>query len=654
MKTQSEFMTGASYYPERWNKEQWEVDAQMMKEAGFGFVRMGEFAWSRFEPADGAFDFGWMEEAIDLFLQYGIRTILCTPTAAPVPWITARHPDILPVTQEGKPFLPGQRRHYCFNSSHYRDYTQRIVTAMAEQFSSHPGVMGWQIDNEIGGEEFICCCDNCRKAFQSWLKKKYGSLSELNRRWGGVFFSFEFTGWEEINVPMGHNLRFFNPTFRKDYLHFYSDSMREYLYLQYDLLHARVKEVPVTTNRFSLFWVDMFDHTMDSRLDVVAFDNYDHEPSLAGFHHDFYRSLKKGRKHWVLEQSADLTGLGENLRDLTLQTVESAARGAELVCYFPWRTMSYGCEQDYSGVVRHDGSTGGAYQVIKQTNEWLRGEGKGLAQLQQRNEIAILHSYESSVIYKVSHVFSGVEYHKEVYERFYRPVFELGLGVDFIRDLGDVGKYKLLIIPLNILQSDEMTALLENYVKAGGTVLVSGDFMLKNTDIWRVFGESNQRLDTFLGIRRERLLMVEAGTGSRVRSALSGKEYGIFGFFHSFSVEESNAAVLGTVASPAIEQGRPAASLSKLGNGRVIFLASLFEKEFIKEIVREIAGELDMRPVDLPDKTELVRLYDEEGKPAACLIINKGSQTAIIELKREKARIEIPPMEFKFVPLDAI
>ena len=50
-------------------------------------MRMGEFAWSRMEPEEGHFVFGWMDEAVESLGQAGIRTIICTPTACPPAWL---------------------------------------------------------------------------------------------------------------------------------------------------------------------------------------------------------------------------------------------------------------------------------------------------------------------------------------------------------------------------------------------------------------------------------------------------------------------------------------------------------------------------------------------------------------------------------------
>ncbi|MBN1665771.1 MAG: beta-galactosidase, partial [Anaerolineales bacterium] len=58
---------GVAYYPEHWPEERWPEDARLMQAAGISVVRMGEFAWSTFEPQAGQFHLDWLERAIALF-----------------------------------------------------------------------------------------------------------------------------------------------------------------------------------------------------------------------------------------------------------------------------------------------------------------------------------------------------------------------------------------------------------------------------------------------------------------------------------------------------------------------------------------------------------------------------------------------------------
>ena len=58
---------GVDYYPEHWPEEVWEQDADRMQDAGVSVVRMAEFAWSRLEPEEGVYEFGWLDRACLLY-----------------------------------------------------------------------------------------------------------------------------------------------------------------------------------------------------------------------------------------------------------------------------------------------------------------------------------------------------------------------------------------------------------------------------------------------------------------------------------------------------------------------------------------------------------------------------------------------------------
>ena len=147
---------GASYYPEQFAEAEIMREAKLMQEAGFNLVRMGEFAWSRMEPDDECFDFDWLEFAVETLARHGIKSLLCTPTAAPPKWLTDKHEDISQMRPEGRRRDFGLRRHYCVNSDNYHRYTARIVAALAERFKSNPHVIGYQLDNEFMAEQPHC------------------------------------------------------------------------------------------------------------------------------------------------------------------------------------------------------------------------------------------------------------------------------------------------------------------------------------------------------------------------------------------------------------------------------------------------------------------------------------------------------------------
>ena len=79
----SQVHLGASWYPEMWPPEEWPKDIARMQEVGFTLIRLFEFAWKRFEPQEGVYDFDWAREILDQLHAAGIQAMIGTPTAAP-------------------------------------------------------------------------------------------------------------------------------------------------------------------------------------------------------------------------------------------------------------------------------------------------------------------------------------------------------------------------------------------------------------------------------------------------------------------------------------------------------------------------------------------------------------------------------------------
>ena len=174
---------GVDYYPEHWNRDEWESQAKLMKEGGFNTVRMGEFAWKLFEKKEGEFNFSFLDDAIEILAKYGIKTILGTPTAAPPKWLADKY-DIVQRDKYGRKKDWGSRREGCGNNPSYIEKSEIITEKMAEHYKDNPNVIAWQIDNEFGCHGSTrCYCEHCRKAFAKWLEKRYQTIENLNEKW---------------------------------------------------------------------------------------------------------------------------------------------------------------------------------------------------------------------------------------------------------------------------------------------------------------------------------------------------------------------------------------------------------------------------------------------------------------------------------------
>ena len=77
---------GGDYNPEQWPRETWLDDVRLMREAGVNLVSVGIFSWGLIETSEGTFEFGWLDELLDLLHAHGISVDLGTPTASPPAW----------------------------------------------------------------------------------------------------------------------------------------------------------------------------------------------------------------------------------------------------------------------------------------------------------------------------------------------------------------------------------------------------------------------------------------------------------------------------------------------------------------------------------------------------------------------------------------
>ncbi|MDJ0686481.1 MAG: beta-galactosidase [Alphaproteobacteria bacterium] len=464
---------GVCYYPEHWPEEGWAEDARRMVELGLTWVRIGEFAWSRLEPAPGDYAFGWLDRAVAVLGEAGLKVVLGTPTATPPRWLLDRHPDMLAVGADGQPRGFGSRRHYCFSHEGYRDESARITAALAERCGENDAVAAWQTDNEYGCHDTVLSySDAALAAFRLWLLRKYETIEALNAAWGNVFWSMEYTAFDQIGAPVG-TVTEPNPAHVLDYARFSSDQVADFNRIQADIIRAASPGRTILHNYMGR--VLDFDHfKTGADLDAASWDSYplgfledrlemaearrlrllrQGDPDFQAFHHDLYRAVGKGRS-WVMEQQpGPVNWAGHNPAPLPgmvrLWTWEAFAHGAEVVSYFRWRQAPFAQEQMHTGLLRPDSVPAQGYAEARQVAEEvarLHNQGAGDVGL-RRNPVALIFDYESAWAWGAQPQGAGFDYFDLVFA-FYRALRRLGVGVDFIPPtVADLSTYKVAFAP---------------------------------------------------------------------------------------------------------------------------------------------------------------------------------------------------------------
>lgn len=476
---------GVDYYPEHWQREEWESQADLMKEANFNIVRMGEFAWKLFEKQEGEFDFSLLDDAIEILAKRGIKTILGTPTAAPPKWLNDNY-DILQRDKYGRKKEWGSRRECCANSRDYIEKSRIIVEKMARHYKDNSNVVAWQIDNEFGCHGSTrCYCEQCRREFAGWLKEKYKTIEKLNEKWGSVFWSLDYDSFDEVILPAYNScegtygdLWSHNPGLDLEYRRFSSDSWVKYQKMQIDII-KKYADVPVTHNFMGHFSdIDYYDLSKD--LDFVSWDNYpdnqwggsDYE--YVAMAHEIMRGVKN-KNFVVMEEQAgpagwDILGRTPKPGQLRLWTYQAIAHGAEGIVYFRFRTALFGMEQYWYGVLDHDGMPRRRYYELQQTGEELKKLEKYIVDAENHYDALLVKSYDNTWGHDIKRHNKEFNYEGHLYS-YYKANRHLNVGMAVSK--GNYEKYKAVYMPAyNIINDDEINNL-EQYVQDGGVLVLT-------------------------------------------------------------------------------------------------------------------------------------------------------------------------------------
>ncbi len=490
----SQILFGVDYYPDQTPERLWQQDAVQMQAFGVTSVRCAEFAWALMEPSEGSYHFDWLHRAVALLHAHGISVILGTPSAAPPPWLSQKYPEILMVNDKGITLSPGARRFTCPTNATYRRLSVNIATQMARQFASTPGVIGWQIDNEFTlGSTPLCYCKYCRAGFQQWLQQKYGTLQNLNRKWGTVFWSNTYTDFSQIPVPLPSGAPP-NPGLALDYRRYQSYANATFLQDQLDVLRRLCPHHFVTTNNVGGL-VDNIDlRELYRNLDFASDDNYpgfmsimsgEHGKSLppaalatpVNFMLDYMRSVKRGEPFFIMEEQTGKSGQPTfspqpEPGQLRLWSYQTIAHGAFGIQYFRWDTTTFGAEEYWHGILQHDRQPSPGFDEIRQTIRELKTLGLDALHAHCDADIAICYDSTSDWALDIQPGQPNLKYSSQMLA-WYGPLAATQAGVDLVDGIHDLSRYKVLCAPAMYIVSPEQADAIRAYVQQGG-IFIAG------------------------------------------------------------------------------------------------------------------------------------------------------------------------------------
>ncbi|MDR6972760.1 beta-galactosidase [Leifsonia shinshuensis] len=585
----SRIVFGCDYNPEQWDRSVWAEDIRLMVESGVSLVAINVFGWAQVQPNPDEFDFSDLDAIIDMLHEAGIGVNLGTGTSSPPPWLTTLHPEILPVSQDGLRAWPGGRQAYCPSSPVFHAAAERLVTAVATRYGSHPAVRLWHVSNELGCHNALCYCDVSAEAFRGWLQRKYGTTDALNRAWGTAFWSQRYGDWSEV-LPPRRTLSAGNPAQALDFARFSSDEVLNLYTIEERILRS-LSDAPVTTNfmvtshiRTQNYWewaphVDLVanDHYLDHRLPVPH-----QELSFAA---DGTRGLAGGHPWLLMEQSTGAVNwqprnIAKEPGELVRNSLAHVARGADGICFFQWRASAQGTEKFHSALIPHAGTESHKWQEVLELSRTLHAI-REVVGSEVVADVAMVFSWEAWWATDLdSHPSEEVRYLDQVH-RMYRALWEAGITVDLVAPDADLSGYRMVVVPSLYLVRDHEAANLRDYVDAGGTAVISFFSGIVDEDDRVRLGGYPGAFTELLGIRTDEFFPLADGAERRLDNGATATIW-------TERIATTTATAVSTYQDGPLE-GEPALTVNSFGSGRAWYLGTDLDHEHLRDLLHEAA-----------------------------------------------------------------
>ena len=602
---------GAAYYAE-YHRTDVEADLDLMADAGFTVIRVGESVWSTWEPEEGVFDLEWLHPVLEGAHRRGIGVILGTPTYAVPMWLTRLYPEIAGETAGRHRVGWGARQEVNFAHAAYRFHAERVIRKVVERYGDHPAVIGFQVDNEPGLR--LLYNTDVFQRFTDWLRRRYGTVERLNEEWGLVYWSHRLSRWDDLWQPEGN----VQPQYDLAWRRFQAEMVTEFIGWQADIVREVTGGHGFVTTCISYEQPGVDDADLSARLDVASGNAYYEMQDSLRHPSDLPRATGPMgwvvRGPWAVSSLADLMYSSKQAPFLVTETNAGSigfsatnqsphdgqwrqmawllvARGARLVEYWHWHTLPFGAEAHWGGVLPHSGIPGRAYREIARIGTELGTVGDEFDDATPDFDVAVLYDTDSKFALATQGPVLGEgmgqfnidpDSYRHIVSAFSRGIWDAKRQQRLIRrhqlDDVDPGRVPVLVVPALFTATDEDLDRLAAYARAGGHLVVG-----PRTG----FGDPEGRVRSEPAPAR---IAAAAGTWVEETSSLTGPvpvEGLLAGSATTFAegLVLEGAQALATYAHPHL--GRWAAVTTRpVGAGRVTVVGTVPDQELAAALVR--------------------------------------------------------------------
>jgi beta-galactosidase len=607
---------GAAFYDEYRITGSREQDLDLMQQAGFSVIRVGESVWSTWEPRPDEFDLEWLEPILDAAHQRDISVILGTPTYAVPAWLSVAHPEIAAHDATGHAVPWGSRQEINVAHPVFRQRAEKVIRRVIGRYAQHPAVIGYQVDNEPGLH--LLHNPDVFAGFLDYLRERYVTLDELNRQWGLTYWSHRLTDWAQLWAPDGNH----SPQYQLEWRRYQTTVITDFIAWQAGIVREYARDDQFVTTCISYERPAVNDVELVRSLDVSAGNPYYKMQDALRIGVEVPRNeIWWSSGVWALFEQADRMYSTAQERFLVMETnaqsigqshwqnhppypgqIAQAAfalisRGARMIEYWQWQTLHAGIETYWGGVMPHSGQPGRIYREIAALGHRIRALEPELREYRPEADVAFVYSTDTKHAFEfyppLATDTDGPDVHAylRIFDAFYRGAFEAKAQARLVhmtqfaaQDAASFAhEHPVLFVPTLYVASDADLDALVAYVEAGGH-LILGIRTGYGDELARARPErAPGRLATLAGFSYDEFTNLDAPIDIMSDTfATTSHRSAATGWADRLVLEDAES--LATFAG-GIYDGMPAITTRQAGSGRVTYVGTVPSAQLAREIV---------------------------------------------------------------------
>jgi beta-galactosidase len=353
------------------------------------------------------------------------------------------------------------------------------------------------------------------------------------------------------------------------------------------------------------------------------------------------RASKDGKSFYVVEQSPNqqnwqpynkLKRPGE-IRKIAYQGL---AHGSDSCLYFQLRQSVGGQEKFHGAFISHNGSD--ETRIFKECTEIgqeLKKLNKTFVDARTQSQVGIIFDWDNWwALELTSGPTKDMNYLEQVHY-YYKPFYYQNVPVDIIKQSTDFSNYKVIVAPLLYMTKEGVAERLEQFVKAGGTLIATYMTGYVDENDRCIFGAYPGQLRDVLGVWVEEVDALYPTEKNTIRVTKNNTFIDEYKCSFLCDVIHTNSAEVLAAYSSDFYSGIPAVTVNQYGEGKAYYLGTQVEEDYLNSLMKDICENEKLSSVfEFEGDIEITTRSNENGE--FIFIINHGIKTGVVDLKTAK------------------